>query len=261
MNITTVPLFAKVAGQGPPLLVLHGVFGSGDNWATFVKPWLEQRTVHLLDLRNHGKSPHAPDTSYAALAADVAAYIQNLELGPVAVLGHSMGGKTTLQLAATYPSLVSRAAIVDIAPRGYRPHHQAYLDGYRALDVATLQSRAQAEERMAAFVPDASLRQFLLKNLGRNADGTFALRLNLEAVASGIENVGAALPENANITCPLLCVGGAASNYIRPEDEADIKRRFPQAQVRMIAGAGHWIHVDQPAALAQALQAFFGIVM
>jgi len=256
---TTVPLYAKVAGTGPALLVLHGVFGSGDNWATFVRPWLAQRTVHLLDLRNHGKSPHSLLFNYPTLAADVAAYIEMLGQGPVAVMGHSMGGKTALQLAASHPQLVERLAVIDIAPRAYGAHHQAYLGGYRALDLATLQNRAHADERMAAFVPQAILRQFLLKNLLRTDDGTFALRLNLEALEASIENVGAPLPAKATITCPLLFVGGAASNYIGPDDEAEIGQRFSQAQVRMIPGAGHWIHVDQPAALAQALQPFFGI--
>ena len=255
----TVELAARVVGQGPPLVVLHGVFGSGDNWGTFVKPWQERCTLHLLDLRNHGRSPWAPALDYPHLAADVARYITDNALGPVALMGHSMGGKTALHVAAYHPQTVARLAVIDIAPRAYTPHHQAYLAGLRALDPPTLQNRAQAEERMARHVANVGIRQFLLKSLARTEDGGFTLRLNVDALEANIEQVGKALPADARIGQPLLFVRGALSDYISAQDEADISARFPQAQVATVAEAGHWVHVDNPAGLAAVLAPFFGL--
>ena len=255
----TVPLSSRIVGQGPPILILHGVFGSGDNWGTFAKPWQDRRTLHLLDLRNHGRSPHADVMDYPSMAADVAAYIDAHDLGAVDMIGHSMGGKAGMYLASCYPEKVKRLAVIDIAPRAYAPHHEKYLAGLAALDLPTLQNRAQAEERMAAYVPDMGTRQFLLKTLVRDEAGRFALRLNLPVLAASILNVGEALLDDARIVCPLLFIAGGNSGYISVRDENDIRNRFPQAQTTIIPDAGHWVQVEQPIALARVLEQFFGI--
>lgn len=256
----TVELSSRIVGTGPAILVLHGVFGSGDNWGTFVKPWQDRRTLHLVDLRNHGRSPHAKQMDYPTMAADVAAYIDRHGLGKVGVIGHSMGGKTGMQLAADFPDKVERLAVIDISPRAYTPHHQRYIEGMRALDLSTLESRAQAEERMAVYVRDAGVRQFLLKNLARDPDtGGFVLRLNLDVLAQFVQEVGNALPQEARIDCPLMFIGGGNSDYIGAQDEADILHRFPQAEVVSVPGAGHWVQVDQPQSLAVLLEGFFSL--
>ena len=243
----TVPLYARQVGQGPEdIVILHGVFGSGDNWGTFIKPWATQYKVHLVDLRNHGRSPHAIPISYELMAADVAQYITANCKASCHIIGHSMGGKTAMYLAWKFPQLVKSLAVIDIAPRQYPAHHQLYIQGMRSVDPPSLNSRAEAETRMAEFVKEPGVRQFLLKNLGRSEAVLFEWKHNLEGIAANIDEVGVELPQEAKITCPLLFVRGTQSGYIQSEDEVEIKSRFPQAQIVAIDNAGHWIQVENP---------------
>ncbi len=255
-SLQTVELYSRILGQGPPVVILHGVYGSGDNWNTFVKPLSETYSVHLVDLRNHGRSPHAEAFNYDMLAADVAHYMQSRSLGPSLVIGHSMGGKTAMWLALQHPELVKALVVVDIAPRAYPPHHEQEIAGMRAVQPATLASRAEADARMAAHVPEPGVRQFLLKNLGRTEAGGFEWKHNLEGIASNVAEVGVELPAEARVACPTLFVAGGNSRYISEQDEADIQRRFVNARVARIEGAGHWVQVEKPAELLQIIQEF-----
>lgn len=252
----TVELYSRVLGQGPPVVILHGVYGSGDNWNTFVKPLAETYSVHLVDLRNHGRSPHAEEFNYNVLAADVAHYMQSRNLGPSLVIGHSMGGKAAMWLAWQHPELVKALVVVDIAPRYYTPHHEQEIAGMRAVNPATLASRTEADERMAAHVPDPGVRQFLLKNLGRSEAGGFEWKHNLEGIVANVAEVSVELPVEARIACPTLFVAGGNSRYISAEDEADIHRRFADARVVRVPGASHWVQVEKPAELLQIIQEF-----
>ena len=251
-------LFSRIQGQGPHLIILHGVFGSGDNWGTFVRPLLASHTVHLLDQRNHGRSPHSTDATYPTLAQDVVDYMDGQGIASAAIVGHSMGGKVGLFTAWLHPSRVQRLAVIDIATRAYAPHHGAQIAGMRAVDPATLQSRAEADARMAVYINDAGVRQFLLKNLHRTEGGSFTWRHNLEGLVTAQMQIGQGLPTDAQINSPLLFVRGATSNYITPEDEQDIARQFPQAVVATVPGAGHWVQVEQPSALLALLTPFLG---
>jgi esterase len=242
-----VKLYSRIVGTGPPLIILHGVFGSGDNWATFLRPLAERYTLHMLDLRNHGRSPHAAPMTYQAMAEDVAQYAQtHFDGNPAGIIGHSLGGKLALFLAWLMPSLVERVCVVDIAPREYKPHHQPQIAGMRAVDPPSLTTRHEAEERMSPHITEPDVRAFLLKNLARTETGGFTWKLNLDLMAQSMEFVGEGLPSQAVVTQPLTFIRGGASRYISEEDIAYIELHFPQARIVTIPNAGHWIQVDQP---------------
>ena len=168
-----------------------------------------------------------------------------------------MGGKVGMFLAWLYPDKVRKLAVIDIAPRSYPPHHEAELAGMSAVDPATLPDRTTADVRMAKFVSNPATRQFLLKNLHRTDDGKFAWRHNVSGLAAAQESIGAALPPEATIDCPLLFVRGGSSSYITQADERDIRIRFAQVQIETVEGASHWVQVDKPAALQYIISRFF----
>lgn len=252
-----IELVGQTYGSGgAPIVVLHGLLGSGRNWTTIAKRLAERHQVVTLDLRNHGGSPWADRMSYPLMAADVRAYIENAALGPVTVIGHSMGGKAAMRLALDAPSLVERLVVVDIAPVDYDHGTGAYVEAMRGLDVAVLSSRNEVDERLAAEVPEAAIRAFLLQNLVHGAEG-FAWRANLDALSRAMPEL-MAFPrgEHDNYRGPALFLSGAGSTYVRPAHRPVIRELFGQADLRVIADAGHWVHAEQPAAFLAHLQDF-----
>ena len=239
----------------PPIIILHGVFGTSDNWQTFGKALADQYQVFLVDQRNHGYSPHDPQFDYPTMANDLREFVTQHALDRPVVLGHSMGGKTAMFFATLYPNLLSKLIVVDIAPRAYPVHHQAVLAGLEAVAIDEIQSRRDAEEQMAPHVSERGVQQFLLKNLQRTDTG-FAWKLNLPVIRDNIESIGVAVPSDTPFTGPTLFVRGEQSDYIPHEDETLITRIFPAARVVSIAGAGHWVHAEQPKALLEATQNF-----
>ncbi len=253
-------LFFRKMGQGPPLVILHGLFGSSDNWLTIGKALSEDFEVFLVDQRNHGQSFHNSTHTYQALAGDLEQFLteQNLSGGngsnkPV-VIGHSMGGKTAMTFALHHPELIGKLVVVDISPRGYGVHHDAILDGLKALNVGSLSSRKEADEALAEYVPEAGVRQFLLKNLARNNDG-FEWKLNLPALENNLENIVAEV-SGEPVHMPVLFIKGENSRYIRDEDKERIAGLFPDSKIVTIHGAGHWVHAEQPEAFLNTLKAF-----
>lgn len=246
----------RTLGQGQSFIILHGIFGTSDNWQTFGKTLSEQYQVFLLDLRNHGNSPHSEDFNYTVMAEDLKEFIAQHHLENAVILGHSMGGKVAMCFAVSYPDLFEKMIIVDIAPKYYPPHHQKILAGLEAVAIDKIESRKEAEDQMAAHVRDVGVRQFLLKNLKRtNRDG-FAWKLNLPVIRANIENVGEALETDHVVEKPVLFIRGAKSDYIKDEDKAEIRKIFPLAQVVTIKDAGHWVHAEQPEALYDVVKAF-----
>lgn len=246
-----MPLFHKSLGQGPPLVILHGLFGSLDNWMGIAKALSAQQTVYLVDLRNHGKSFHDRQFNYSVMSEDLLQWSRQVGLKDYALLGHSMGGKVAMFHAQQYPEKLHRLLIVDIGPKAYPVHHQAILDGLSAIDTSSLQSRQEADDSLALFVPEAGVRQFLLKNLKREEGGGFRWKLNLPVIRDNIQAVGTALPVEPQVTVPGLFLTGEKSHYVLDSDRAAILQQFPNAEIRSVAGAGHWIHAEAPTAFVK----------
>jgi pimeloyl-ACP methyl ester carboxylesterase len=246
----------KQYGQGEPLLILHGLFGGSDNWHTIATRLADHFHVVVPDLRNHGQSPHSDEMTYVAMAADVAELLATLGWTSAIILGHSMGGKVAMQLAVTRPDLVKKLVVADMAPRGYTPVHNEIIAAMAALDVGSFSSRTAIEEALAGPIPSLKLRRFLLKNLGRAADGTFVWKINLSAIAAGYPHLRVAIAGPQTYAGPVLFIRGSRSEYIRAAGEPSIPDVFPQAKIRTIEGAGHWLHADNPDEFVRLVREF-----
>lgn len=241
----------------PSLVILHGLFGSCDNWLTISKKIAEKHHVLLLDQRNHGRSPHHPEHHYEALSEDLYHFIasQNLSQKP-AIVGHSMGGKTVLFYAQKYPESFDRLLIADIGIKYYPVHYQSILDGLNSIDLTTLKSRKHADKLLALHEPILTVRQFLLKNLYRNNEKQFAWRISLPTLTAQIENVGQELNIENPIHGKILFLRGEKSDYIQDTDLDEIKNAFPTAKIATLRGAGHWLHAEKPAEFLATLLQF-----
>ena len=244
------------ASNQSPVIILHGIFGTSDNWQTFGKRLSEDRPVYLLDLRNHGNSPHSETFDYPSMADDLHQFIQQHELAEPVILGHSMGGKVAMFYATQHPTGFSKLIVVDIAPRAYPVHHQAVLQALGAVAINEITGRDEAEAQMKPHVAERGVRQFLMKNLKRTDQDSFEWKLNLPVIRDNIENVGVAVNDRTSVEKPVLFIRGNQSDYIQDEDEPLIEKVFPQAQVKTIEGAGHWVHAEQPDALYEVVTDF-----
>jgi len=243
-------------GAGPPLLILHGLLGSGDNWHTLSRnTFSEHYEVFTIDLRNHGRSPHSDVFDYPAMVEDLVAFMDAHGLKRAHVLGHSMGGKVAMHFALIHPALVDHLIVVDIAPKPYPPHHARIFEALRALDLGAYRTRAQIDAALARQLPEAAVRQFLLKNLMLE-DGTYFWKINLEGIYRNYDRINGELGVDGQFAGPALFVRGGASPYIADEDETAITRFFPAADIITIEGAGHWIHAEKPDAFAEAVLTF-----
>ena len=250
-------LFYRELGEKEPaLVILHGVFGSSDNWLTVSKGLAENNKVYLLDARNHGHSPQSDEFSYEAMADDLYEFIQDKNLSNPIIIGHSMGGKTVMKFASKYPETYSKMIVVDISPRYYAPHHQSILAGFNAIPIEILTSRQEADDILKTFESDPGVRQFLLKNLYRNDENKFSWRINLPVINQKIENVGEALDENIKIDKPVLFVRGSLSKYIQEKDEIIIKKIFSNYKIVTVEGSGHWVQAEKPAAFLEVVKNF-----
>jgi pimeloyl-ACP methyl ester carboxylesterase len=235
------------------------LFGSARNWGSIARSLSDIRQIHSLDLRNHGSSPWDPAMTYELMAEDVAQYIERRGLSPSDILGHSMGGKTAMLMALIHPELVNRLIVVDIAPVSYiRESFPEYLRAMLAVDLERRTRRADIDADLATAIPDSSLRAFLMQNL-ISEQGRFRWRINLAGIAPNLASI-IAFPEIQNsFDGPTTFLAGELSNYIRPRDEATIKRLFPHATLHEIGQAGHWPHAERPehflALIRQALMA------
>jgi esterase len=240
----------------PPLVVLHGLLGALDNWQSFARGQEGQRTVLAIDLRNHGASPFVAGMSYREMVADIIVLLDELGIAHCDLMGHSMGGKVAMLLALQYPARVQRLLVVDIAPKAYPPRHQALLQAMVAMPLATLQSRKQADEWLSGIVKHPFERGFLLKNLRRNTDGTFAWQCNLPEIARHYLKISAFPHIDTQFLAPTLFIRGGQSDYVTAADEALMRQYFPHARLETLEAAGHLPHVQTPAAFAALVAAF-----
>ena len=249
-------LHHKILGSGPPVVILHGLFGMLDNWFSFAKAWQDQYTIILVDQRNHGRSFHANQMDYALMAQDLHHLLVELGQEEVMVVGHSMGGKTAMQFALSYPDYVSKLAILDIAPKVYRGDHNEIFAAMKALDLTAHHSRTELREALVAQLGQPATADMLLKNIARSSDG-FSWRFGLEEIHLAYENLRAK-PDGAQpFPKPTLFVRGGKSPYIKDGDEEEIKRLFPNAQLQILPDSGHWVHIDAAEELGKMLDSFF----
>jgi len=246
----------KSFGQGNPVIILHGLFGTLDNWQSIAKVLAEDRLVFIIDQRNHGRSPHLDGMSYPLLAEDLRAFMEAHWIYRANIIGHSMGGKTAMQFALHYPDMVDKLAIIDIAPKAYAGGHEDIFQALLALDLSTLDSRQQAETFLAARIDNPAVLQFLLKNLTRSATGDYAWKMNLPVIHQHYQAILAAIAGDEPFDGPTLFIRGERSAYIRDNDFGDIRQWFPKATLHTIPQAGHWVHAEAPDAVIAALEDF-----
>lgn len=252
----SLPLHLAEAGEGPALIVLHGLYGAGNNWGRHVRRWQTRWRVLTPDLRNHGRSPHDPVMTYPAMAGDVLRLLDEHNLEHAAVLGHSMGGKTAMALALTHPDRVRALVVADIAPVIYRDRdHDDIIAAMQAVDLDAIGSRKDAEPALARAVETPAVRQFLLTNLERK-EGRWRWRLPLQTLRSALPDIQGFPDLPGRYPGPALFVHGARSNYVDAAAREAIPERFPQAEIRTIADAGHFLHVEQADAFSEAVSGF-----
>lgn len=245
-------LHSQIFGQGSPLIIMHGVFGMGDNWKTLARRWSEHYQVHVLDMRNHGRSPHSEAFSYEVMSDDVREYLADHDLSSVHLLGHSMGGKVGMLFACLHPEHTRSLTVADIGPQSYRPHHDQVVSALKGLDLSQVSSRRDAQEQFGPDLPQG-VRQFLLKNLYWEDKETLGWRFNLPVLARSVGEETAGLPPQAQYDGPVLFVRGGRSDYLPDESLPQLHEHFPQAKVKTLPEAGHWLHAEQP-------QPFFELV-
>ena len=247
----------KVLGEGKPMVILHGLLGTLDNWMTLSKQFAALGfKVYLVDQRNHGKSPHAAEHTYQAMGDDLFDFIEQHFIVDPIILGHSMGGKTVMRFAQDHPRVAEKLIIVDIAPRFYEPHHQHILAGLKAIDVVSLKNRNEADEKLTQFVPNFGERQFLLKNLNRTPEG-YSWKCNLPVITEQINNIGESqYEEGVVVDTKTLFLRGDQSSYIESDDISLIQTMFSNVEIMTIANAGHWVHAEQPKEFYEIVKGF-----
>jgi len=259
----SVELNHRITGEGNPLILLHGLFGSLENLGGVARRLQDEWQIHALDERNHGGSPHTDSMDYPAMAEDVLAYMDAQGLEKASLLGHSMGGKVAMQVALMAPERVDKLVVADIAPVSYKPRHDAILEGLTNLDLTSVRSRQDADRLLAEFVETPGVRQFLLKNLERvpndekTPDGPmFRWRLNLPVIDACYENLAKAPEGDGPFNGPVLFLKGAESAYIQEKHRDQIMRLFPSAELRIIQDTGHWLHAEKADTFAALCRRF-----
>ena len=249
-------LHFKRYGDGEPLIILHGLFGSLDNWHSMSANLAARFQVLAVDQRNHGASPHSPEMSYPLMADDLDELMRAEGLAVANVMGHSMGGKTAMQFALRYPHRVEKLIVVDIAPRVYSPRHAGILNALLALDLASFQTRNQIGDALAPAIPELGTRQFLLKNLTRGAQGHFAWKLGLREINVGYARLSEAPGAERPCEKPALFIRGESSDFLKADDLQLIRELFPKAELRTIPAASHLPHVENPAVFLETVIEF-----
>jgi esterase len=251
----TLNVAYRKMGNGEPLLILHGLFGSSDNWQTLAKSYAEHYEVYLIDQRNHGHAPHLPTHTYNNMSEDVFNMVTSLGLEKVSIIGHSMGGKTAMYFAQQHPEYLHKLVIADMGVKAYPRHHDLIFTGIKAVDVKSCDSRKTATERLSAHISDVGTQQFLLKNLYWQEPGVLAWRFNAEVLEQEIDEVLKPVTDTP-VNLPTLFIRGGKSDYIKDDEIESIRLIFSNAHFATIAGAGHWLHAEKPNEFLEKTLAF-----
>ena len=254
-----VKLHHASLGQGKPVIIIHGLLGSSRNWSSFAKKLSGQYQVITLDLRNHGNSSHADSMTYAEMASDILQVMEEFGLDRASLIGHSMGGKVAMTFALQHRSMVEQLVIMDIAPVSYKNELLPLLDAMTGLPLKDVTSRKHADTLLAPRIPDDALRLFLLQNLTQDAD-QYRWRINLQAIRKSLIDIDG-FPAPVSVKShpvKALFLGGEDSGFLKPHHYPIVKKYFPKAQIHIIEGAGHWLHIDRPDKVLERVQSFLG---
>ncbi len=240
-------LFYRKFGQGPKLIILHGLFGQSDNWNTHAKQFADHGfEVYTVDLRNHGLSEHNSLWDYQTMSEDIMELIKLCNLQNIILLGHSMGGKVAMRFALDHHKLLDKLIVVDIAPKYYPISNNNILQALNAVDFKIIKNRKEAESTLSMYISEPEIKQFLLKNIYWNENAELAWRFNLKVITEKIENIGQEISKIKKCNKPAVFIRGELSNYILNEDFNLIQEIFPLSIIETVPNAGHWVHAEQP---------------
>lgn len=251
--------FTDTGGDGTPLVVVHGLLGSADNWRSHAKQWQRRRRVIAVDLRNHGRSPHVAGMGYEAMAEDLLALLDRLDVKRAHLLGHSMGGKVVISLARLAPARVASLIVADIAPVAYGHDHDSVFAALRRVEAGEPTNRREADALLAEHVEESAVRLFLATNLERDDAGILRLRIGLDEIQADYETIMGAPAGEGAYEGPTLVLRGAQSRYVTDEMLPALREVLPQAEIQTLE-AGHWLHAEQPAAFQAAVNGFLSAV-
>lgn len=265
--------FRKYGETGPPMIIVHGLYGASDNWVSVARELSAHYEVFVVDQRNHGDSPHDSVHTYEAMRDDLLGFMDEHNIKKAVLLGHSMGGKTVMSLAMSHPERISSLIVVDIAPVSYNDlavssvmtaNHSKMIDAMLEIDVSSMESREEVSRALSVKIGSERIRMFLLKNLTRNKKKEFCWKINLPVLKENLEEIMDGLHTEEFIRkggvtgFPVLFVRGENSDYIQPKDHNTIKRLFPAAEIVSIPNSGHWVHAEQPDLLIKTVNYFGG---
>ena len=245
-------LHYQTAGEGQPLVLIHGLFGSADNWGSIAKHFAQHFQVISIDLRNHGRSPHSESQTYADMADDLLEFCDSFGLEEIYLLGHSLGGKVAMQFATQYPERVSKLIVVDMAMRAYADEHTQLMDAMQAVDLSQMQSRSEVDKALTPSIPNLMVRQFLLTNLVKTGE-QLQWRINLPALKANYAKFIA--PISVHFEKPSLFIRGERSHYVNESDVAEIHSYFSKAEIVSLP-TNHWVHAEQPKLFIQTIEKF-----
>lgn len=250
-------LHYRKLGTGKPLFILHGLFGSSDNWQTLGKRFAEKYTVYFVDQRNHGHSPHSETFNYEVMAADFYELVTDLGETNINILGHSMGGKTAISFAKEHPDLIDKMIVADISHKPYPMHHEQIIAGLKSIDLSVIKTRGGADKKLAETISEIGVRQFLLKNLYWIEKGQLGWRINIPVLSREIGRIIEEIKFDT-IDTDTLFIRGGKSNYILESDYSEIAKKFPSSEIFSIEESGHWIHAEAPEKVYTTVTDFLG---
>ena len=245
----------KIFGEGKPLVILHGLLGSSDNWQTHAKKLSETNKVYIVDQRNHGLSPHSDEHNYDLMCEDLVDLFADENINDAILIGHSMGGKTAMLFAQNYSHLLEKLIVADMGMKAYPPHHDLIFQGLYNVRVDECQSRKEAEARLGEFITDDSTRQFLLKNLYWKEPGKLAWRFNLDVLFNHLDEIIIGLPDD-KIDVQTLFIRGGNSNYVTDKDLPALHKVIPNLEVVTMENVGHWLHAENPEEFLRIVKTF-----
>ena len=258
-------LFYRKYGQGPPLIIIHGLYGSSDNWVSVARSLSDNFEVFLIDQRNHGHSPHSKDHTYDLMKEDLRQFMDQHDIDKAIIMGHSMGGKTAMFFAVDYPERISHLIIADISPRAYKEEdssqllsHSNIIHAMFKLDFYGIENREEIDDILAKDIPDKRVRQFLLKNVNRTKNNEYSWIINIRTIRNELSNILEGLSEDQEevVGFPVLFLKGEKSEYIQDQDKQLISKIFPYADIEIIPNAGHWLHAEQPELFLKKIKNF-----